>query len=221
MYEHERQERSAAGPLNNVWPEYSGTHKHLAQMDAYLLDRQLDPGLARHNGWYPSVNAGDGHLRVVIPAVPRADNPGHVYWQARDLTGKAHLRYTSPRGPRADALVLVTPDDETEAGAFVIVEGPMDALAAAGEGYVGVAVMGISPPFSTVERIAAIITKTPAVIVFDNEPEATNCAMRLLLTLAAKGCRVTYNTLRSSNDLAKCTVKERREVLKQAFTRHV
>lgn len=216
-YQHERDERQPSGPLNQVWPEYSSLGTHQDRVDAYLLDRHLSPQIAQANGWYPSTKAGDSFLRVVIPATPRPDKPGHVYWQARDVTGKAALRYRSPGGPRADALVVVKADQARPSKQVVIVEGPMDALAAAHLGYDAVACMGISPPASTVLRLRELIQQRPALLVFDNEPEATKSAMMIMMTLSSLGVHLRVASLTGVNDLAKCTVAERMRFLTREF----
>lgn len=215
-YDHERRERKPEGPLNAAWPEMSTSGKDHDRVKQYLLDRQLDPQIAEYNGWYPSRNAKDTYLRVVIPALSPV--PGHVYWQARDVTGRAHIRYQSPKGPRADALVSVLKQGRL-ANKVVVVEGPMDALAAAGAGYDAIACMGITPPASTVEQIKLIIGDRTTLVVFDSEPEAERQAIFMTAQLASSGIRARLASIPGKNDLAKCSVLERSIFLKESFVR--
>lgn len=107
--------------------------------DVYLRLRDLSHTLARENFWFPSDQAGDSSPRVVIPATA---TPPNIFWQARAMDDNPK-RYQSPAAPKGDALVIVWPMlDRTPLGT-VLFEGPMDALAIAELGYVGVATMGL------------------------------------------------------------------------------
>lgn len=138
-------------------------------MRAYLTDRGLSYNIAVINGWYPSWNAGDDSPRVVIPCV--TSDPNNRYWQGRLLIddGEKRLRYTSPSGKRGDAIVVVHPHGmfkALECAGTVFVEGCMDALAAAGEGYRGIATMGTFPPEEALD-LAARSAKAPFGAVAD------------------------------------------------------
>ena len=124
-------------------PEFQG------EVNRYLMDRGLNPEVAVHNYWYPTIQANDGELRVVIPCT--SANLTNRYWQAR-LLDDTHIterikRYTSPRGvSRGDALAVVWPKRHRDKiRGTVLVEGPMDALAAAEVGLLGIAWMGTTP----------------------------------------------------------------------------
>ena len=135
-------------------------------MDVYLESRRLDPKLARANEWYPSTDAGDRWPRMVMPAtymrhtVADAVSP---FWQARLLGDSEPTfsipRYQSPRLVRNGAVILVYPwsnvdhHDISPGKTLVIVEGPCDALAAAGAGFTGCALMGISPNQPVLEHL--------------------------------------------------------------------
>ena len=154
-YQHER-ECQAEVPrraFNQDLPACSSTW--MPDMRKYLSERHLSMEVALANGWYPSVDAGDKQIRIVIPATA---TPPNVFWQARLIDGQAHLgvslpikRYQSPHAPRGDAIIAVWPTTPGAAslapcGAVVLVEGPMCALAAAELGFTGIALMGNSPP---------------------------------------------------------------------------
>ncbi len=121
-------------------------------MDRYLTSRDLDPDIARANGWYPTEYAGDSFARILMPAV-RTD--GHVFWQARALNPVLAKRYQSPYGARGDAVIVVRP--LTKPKAAVMVEGPMDALAVAGAGLLGISVMGNTPPDAVLSHVCSLV----------------------------------------------------------------
>ena len=152
-----------------LWPEF----------DKYLSGRGLSFKLAMANFWFPSDQAGDNVPRVVIPATA---TPPNIFWQARamDDNPKRHLapldgerrepRYQSCHGPKGDALCIVWPHDVALQG-FVLFEGPMDALAAAELGYVGVATMGL-PTKPGMEHLASMCLgayKAPRIVVLDSD----------------------------------------------------
>ncbi len=149
-YEHERTERFKRPETEEA--VFPGCAYFLwDRMNAYLKDRDLDPEVARVNGWYPSDSAGDDFVRIVMPA-KRTD--GRVFWQARALNPVLAKRYQSPHGARGDAVIVVRPLHEPKVAAMV--EGPMDALAVAGAGFLGVAMMGNTPPLCVLEHVLNI-----------------------------------------------------------------
>ncbi len=169
MYAHERRPRRPAGsPTPPVWPPPA---EHAwPEVERYLRGRGLDPALARHAGWYPAEWAGA--LRVVIPALT-AGPPR--FWQARAITEAPGVRrYESPRAPRGEAVVAVFPPGASHG--TVLVEGPFDALAAAGEGYVGIAWMGHRPTPEALDWARAL-ARPPVAIVADRD--ATVDALRI------------------------------------------
>ena len=104
--------------------------------DSYLLSRNLDYNVARYNQWYPTDLKGP---RVVIPCT-------QGFWQARAME-EDEPRYLSSRGSRNGAFCVVWPlitevIDRVLPPPTLIVEGPMDALAAAALGAVGIASLG-------------------------------------------------------------------------------
>lgn len=161
-------------PYCTTRPTRSALPEDQEAVEKYLSDRGLDPGIAARNGWYPSRVAGDAELRVVIPCLS-ADLTNR-YWQGRRLTDskdKFPLRYTSPHNvKRGDALAVVV-NGEIERKGTVLVEGPMDALAAAGVGYLGIGWMGTDPgnePIELARRI--VVPNQPVYVVSDKDAVA-------------------------------------------------
>lgn len=122
-----------------------------AQCREYLSGRGLNSVLARMNGWYGArIN---GVPRLVIPAV--SGDAANRYWQARALDD-SKPRYESPHGvSRGDAIGIVWP--RRSISALAIVEGPLDALAAAGEGVLGLALMGLTPPEPVIRFLQSLV----------------------------------------------------------------
>src|SRR5262245_26553106 len=132
------------------------------EFEAYLKWRQLSPSVAKHNGWYPSRLAGDTVHRLVIPATATGANK---YWQARAMMKeipKDMLRWQSPYASRGDAIIVVWPLGQ-EPKAASIGEGPLDALAAAEAGLLGIGLMGMAPP---AEAMALVNTMTHGLSLF-------------------------------------------------------
>lgn len=214
FYQHETQERKPnTHPMCTALPPIAVDHDARLLCNEYLLKRELDPVLAQENGWFPSRGAGDSFLRIVIPA--QTHKTGHVYWQARDVTGKAFLRYQSPKGPRHEALAKVVPNGFALGN--VIVEGPLDALAAAMEGCIGFALMGMKPSQATLMHLALLLHDRPMsnTIVCLDRGEGAN-ATKVALFLATQGLSVAVNEL-PEKDLAQCLPSKRRKFLRQSF----
>lgn len=214
MYWHESEERKPnKHPMCTTFPTQSPMQHN---MNCYLEKRNLDWKLARENGWYESDDCGDKYVmyrRVVIPAVTH--KAGHVYWQARDLFGHSHIRYQSPKGPRHEALVQVTP--ESSRLGVVVVEGPMDALAAAGAGYVSFALMGMIPSQATLYHLILLVheyKELPILVLLDRGENAN--AMRISTFLSSQGYLAKFAEL-PEKDLAACNPLQRKSFLKQKF----
>jgi len=199
-YPHEKREQT--GPANTVWPEMSTNGLDNDDVKAYLKTRGLSYDLAESNGWYPSRCANDQFLRVVIPA--RTTLLTHVYWQARAVSHNVHVRYQSPSGPRHGALILVRafPDDDRCSEQVVVVEGPLDSLSVAACGYDSIALMGMRPGTEAIGHLKKLVDGRPALIVLDNEPEATRAAFDIAMQLASNGSRTNVENLRYAKDLA-------------------
>mgnify|MGYP001574710167 CR=1 FL=1 len=227
MYEHEQ---TGTGP--GPWPGSAGNYPEpsppkplcgalpprgeaLTQEAAeYLVSRNLDPFLALSvNGWYPAEIAGVA--RLVIPAT--ASDPKNRYWQARALRPDAAKRWESPHGvSRGDAVVLTWPrvwlkEVTKQPQPIVCVEGPMDALAASGEGLMALAFMGATPPEAALKFAAEIISPGHALLIMDaDQPRA---AVQLLEALVIAGVRCRLGTPYPWKDLAEATIKDRRRIL--------
>ena len=135
------------------------------QQTDYLLSRGLLTHIASDNLWYPSSAAGDTSPRIVIPATAGA---GNIFWQARAMDDNPK-RYQSPHAPRGDAVVLVWPSKLHPAKRAVIVEGPMDALAAASLGFLGVGLMGITPPDGALSLVCRMVAGMDIALVADKD----------------------------------------------------
>lgn len=203
--EHYRQHDRLA-VLNRMWPQPMQDYDDL---HAYIEGRGLNAGIAIANGWYPSRDFAGGEVRIVIPA--ETVLAGHVYWQARAVSSAARIRYMSPKGCRAGAFVSVAPELEDPTHA-VIVEGPMDALAAAECGWLGIAVMGMEPPIEVRGHVADYLKRRSiksVLVTFDNEPLAQSNATHVAANVSAYGIRARVAPVRSAKDLAELPYRQR------------
>lgn len=181
---------------------------------SYLGGRRLDVAIARANGWYPTEDE-DGRLRIVIPATNSGRFP---FWQSRAVSPDVTPRYDSPHGvPREDSIVIVWPLTQAQtghrtAGIVAVVEGPMDALAAAGAGIPGVALMGATPPEVVFGHMARVFPHALFVVIPDSDfPEAGVRSVRLL---AQRGCIAQLRLLPDhAKDLAELSPRDRELVL--------
>ena len=210
-YEHEREETRlplvSQKPLCGALPAQNTALREEAAQ--YLVSRALDPELAFSvNGWYPALI--EGIPRLVIPAT--SSNLENRYWQARALR-EDPKRWESPHGvSRGDALVCTWPAlTGWEGKPTVCVEGPMDALAASGEGHVALAFMGATPPPEVIQFAATLIGPGSALLVMDaDQPRA---AVSLLESLVIAGVRCRLATPYPFKDLAEADLESRRRIL--------
>lgn len=210
-YEHDRAEKPDAEKhyctalpkrADYLWPA----------MQVYLEDRGLDYHLAVENGWYPSDQANDDFPRVVIPATSAI--AGNVYWQARDLTGDANIRYQSPFASRGDAIVVVWPrGNPARVKRAAMVEGPADALAAAGAGLLGVALMGSAPPWKALALAAKLCYDRLVLVVLDRDAAGCVSVTRTVPYLVQCGLQVKVVDPYPHKDLAKVPKELRQELL--------
>lgn len=194
FYSHEHNVRTTQSEINKKWPTL--WPNKWEQFEKYLSGRNLNSLLAKVNNWYPSRNAGDAKLRIVIPAITHV--PGHVYWQAR-LIGKYGIRYQSPKGPRCDALIYVKPWFDKR-NANVIVEGPMDSLAAAEYGFHAFSLMGVQPPDSTIRFLSSMLEGNETYLILDRD--ALQHGPRIAARIASQGIKIEIVTLWDAKDLA-------------------
>ena len=154
------------------------------RMRLYLARRRLDYALAAYNQWYPSCRATDSRPRIVIPATSKL--VGNVYWQARAIDNDDEPRYQSPYAPRGDAVIVVWPRNEVrwreEGYRAAVVEGPMCALAAATEGFLGLALMGVRPSIEALDLTVDLLRGTISTLIADSDalPEMTKVLMHLV-----------------------------------------
>ena len=213
IYAHERRQPKEA-TYNTFFPLRSPHPGDASLVEQYLTGRGLSPYLATANGWYPSISV-DQYLRVVIPA--QTSRLGHAYWQARALNPSARVRYQSPPGSRGSAVVMVKPFGKRATPMAVIVEGPMDALAAAGEGYYGFALMGNTPPPEVLDHVIALCAArgiVGAVVVPDHD--SSESGPHLAAYFACGGIPTSVIGLSEwteSKDLAGASVSERAAAL--------
>lgn len=205
-YPHEvREQRREPARSGRPRPRPRPAEDLLAAQDAYLSRRGLDPSTARFNGWYPSRNAGDSAARIVIPASP----PELGFWQARAIDPAEPKRYQSPHSPRENAVIVVWPP--RGARTLVLCEGPMDALAAAALGYLGVALMGNMPPSSCFDYIAQQWPGREVLVAPDKD--APDAGARWLADLTAREMNARLILL-PAKDLASLDVSARKEALR-------
>lgn len=207
-YSHERSEpkwKTYNGPLPTL-PAPAWWLGDLAR--DYLFERELNPKVAGVNGWYP---ADMDVPRMVIPCINSA---GTVYWQARAMDGRTKLRYDSPTAPRGDSIVAVHPLGYYKSQA-VIVEGPMDALAAAEFGYLGIALMGKNPAAEALELIVTRFGRThvPFLIIPDKDDEGFGAT--LVAAFANLGATAAVRLLTHGKDLCEMTKLQREKFLQQ------
>ena len=208
-YQHEYQERreprAPSRPVampeeyRELWP----------CMWKYLEDRALDGNIADANGWYPTIDYAMC-ARVVIPASSLVNS--WPYYQAR-LIVEAHpnvKRYVSPAAPRGDALAVVFPSKSPKGS--VIVEGPMDALAAAGMGYVGIGLMGNTPNSLVLDHIESIVKVFGQCFVIPDRDAFTEGAS-ITADLWARGVRCTLKSITGAKDLAELSPERRTLIL--------
>jgi DNA primase len=95
----------------------------------------------------------------------------------------------------------------------VVVEGPMDALAAAECGFDSIALMGINPGKLALEHLVTLIAKRNTLILLDGEPEATKAAYEIAMHVSSTGIRAIVATLSGVKDLAKASFSYRKSFL--------
>jgi len=179
----------------------------VADMQRYLLGRRLDYGVATHNGWYPSNQAGDTLPRVVIPGTMTSRG---LFWQARTVVG-GEPRYQSPGGERNGAVIVVRPYAATDRA--VVVEGPMDALVAAMGGQLGIAVMGNTPGMVVLETVAGCLRPGIRRVLFVPDLDSPGAFAVALGVLAAGGFQCEIR-IPPQKDLAACDDGQRKDVLR-------
>lgn len=232
-----------AKPYCRELPPMSRDPQDWVQAQEFIRGRGIDPHVAKLNAWYPSRQAGDDCLRVVIPGTSR--DQANQFWQARlveeghnpdpntppvpvEPTGEALAaptapkRYQSPYATRGDALIVLHPDysgpgNDSPPPGSVLVEGPFDALAAAELGLLGVALMGNNPSAEALEHaVEWLRAAPPAVMVTDGDAtvQGATLAGRLLAQYGLKSLLVLSPY--PYKDLGEMPLSERRRLFKEA-----
>lgn len=185
------------------------TSRLIPAMKAYLHGRRLSYATAKINMWYPTENVKerDPVPRIIIPAVNKYHRP---YWQGRAML-KHDLRYRSAEGGRFGSIVVVWPANGTKRE-LVLVEGPMDALAAASLGYLSIATMGASFTRYAVKFIKRVLPPDIAVIVVP-DVDAPEFGVENVAALSAAGRRTVLRMPVGVNDLSKMSLDAREELL--------
>jgi DNA primase len=204
MYAHEIREKKIRweGPRPSL-PKVRDNIFAWARFKSYLRARHLDPELAKANGWYPARYKDT--TRIIIPC---SNRDGVPYFQGRAMNDDP-LRYASPPVPRDDSIVIVWPDESGPQRGGVVTEGPMDALAAAGMGFVGVGLMGNQPTEAVLEHLALFARAFQPIYVIP-DADAPEFGSLVLGALAQHGLNVTVR-IAPKKDLAEMTIKQRRE----------
>lgn len=210
FYDHDHVEKlRPKGPRPGFPDEDEGL---AAMMNLYLQDRSLSLDIARVNGWYPTMDL-DIHPRIVIPCSNSANIP---YYQARSMNNGLP-RYKSLAATREDSITVVWPRTNvlgeylTPRGS-VVVEGPMDALAAAGWRYVGIALMGNDPPEEVFDYLLTVVRPLGRVIVI---PDTDHLEMgaNVVTALSLRGITETTMTIPVAKDFAEMRLVERGRLL--------
>jgi hypothetical protein len=212
LYRHEL--RASRGPLRDLaLPKLD--EQGWDRVRAYLTKRELSDEVAISNGWYPTLLPTGAHL--VIPATTLS---GRGYWQSRALEGQ-EPRYRSAPGGRGDAAIVVFPF-HADRGVLrpevsVLVEGPLDALAAAALGCTGVALLGMRPPHSVWRVVEPFLSGRVVVVLPDLD--ALDAGVRWATAVRASGGRPLLVTTAPQKDLAALDPPSRARVLEKACER--
>lgn len=188
----------------------------LPVMNIYLSSRGLSFDLARFNTWYPcdritdpeTGRALDAHPRVVIPG---SNASGFFFWQARYMGIDPQVkRYESEHGPRLDSLIMVWPTTSpTQAG---VVEGPMDALALAEAGWLGVALLGNSVPPEVLYPLARRLQRLKMDATVFPDRDDIGFGTKVAVALQGYGVPTRSVPLMGTKDIAEMSLTERRKL---------
>lgn len=205
-YTHEfKEKREDAKPVRPVvMPEYEEGLESL--QDEYLSKRNLDAEVAYLNDWYPTDD--NGTPRLVIPASTLTNT--WPYYQSRTMV-EHPVRYKSPAAPRGDALIVVHPEGSPVG--VVIIEGPMDALAAAGEGFIGIALMGNKPSEKVFEHLVTLLSTFQLSTTILPDRDAFSEGATLTAKLWSRGIRCQLKAIHGAKDLAELRPRQRSSLL--------
>ncbi len=203
LYTHDQKKER----VNNVkFPKCAEEEAVFRQMRRYLAKRGLDYCVAKNNGWYPCLFTdfyGSYFSAICIPCYSPSETR---FFQVRYM---AHpdkkTRYDGPAGNRYDNVCFMVPTKPAKKRVFLIVEGPMDALAAAGAGFYGIAMLGSTPDPQAYETVASLVYNYDYCFIIPDK-DGTQFATRWQTYLAKYGLypeirKAEYNN-REYKDLA-------------------
>jgi len=206
VYIHERKEPTSYDGPRPEMPRENPSLRH--KMARYLEKRELSYALADANGWYPSRDV-DGYDRIVIPC---SNSLGITYYQARAMDRWVNIRYNSPLATREDSIVIIWPELHSDRKGTVICEGPMDALAAGNLGFIGIGIMGNTPPESVIDHIVRLVKGffEPVIVV----PDLDHLEMGAFIVGSLAGAKIKARiVLPKKKDLCEMTFQERKMLL--------
>jgi hypothetical protein len=205
-YAHEREERARPkAPLEPVYMPLRDNSLEYGMLE-YLESRALSYSVAVENGWYAAFYKGAP--RVIIPASTLVNTWPYFQGRAMDDHPK---RYESPSAPRGDALAVVYPSGRIQG--IVILEGPMDALAAAGEGFVGVGLMGNTPGDAVLGHLESILKAFPVPCLVIPDKDALDKGAEVTSKLWTRGLKCVLKTIQGAKDLAELRPEQRKRLL--------
>lgn len=207
IYEHERKETKRSVRIHALpYPPHADGYDEI--MHEYLASRELSWKIAEDNLWYVSKSANDTYARIVIPCQSRYER--HNYWQARAIDPNAKVRYQSPYASRLDA-ICVASNRASDSTTAVVCEGPMDALAAAGMGHMGIAIMGNTPPDIVLDHVVYAAAGRKLFVVADSD--ANSPWASIFVRLVQRKTSPTLVRAYPYNDIAKMDKNTRKDYL--------
>ncbi len=199
------------------YPEES--RRLLPAMKAYLHGRRLSFTTAKNNCWYATdtITEEDPIMRIVIPCV----NPvGRPYWQGRAMLSSHKLRYRSAKGGRFQSIVVVWPQCggmfpvSSNQKPIILVEGPMDALVAAGMGHLSISTMGaLFSDYALTYITRNVNLDIPLIVIPD--VDCPEFGIHVIKAMASDGRKCVMRVSEEGDDLAAASNKERKHLLRK------
>lgn len=210
MLEHYKINEAKSDLSEKPEPYPSETKRLIPAMKAYLHGRNLSYATANGNLWYPTdeVKERDPVPRIIIPAINKYQRP---YWQGRAML-KHDLRYRSAKGGRFGSIVVVWPMVHSKEE-IVLVEGPMDALAAAGLGFLSIATMGALFASYAVKFIKKVLPLDTTVIVVP-DLDVPEFGVENVSVLSSANRKTVLRMPVGGKDLTEMSLNAREELLK-------
>ena len=210
MLEHYKINEAKSDLSEKPEPYPEETVRLLPAMRAYLHGRDLSFSTAIGHLWYPTneVKERDPVPRIIIPAINKYQRP---YWQGRAML-KHDLRYRSAKGGRFGSIIVVWPMVHCKKE-IVLCEGPMDALAAAGLGYLGIATMGALFTKYAIKFIKSVLPSDTVIIIVP-DIDTPEFGVENISSLSISGRDTVLKMPVGGNDLASMSLEAREELLK-------